>query len=105
MGQNKKIYRTGNGLVVSTGFRFSSDRGALYENLVAVALKKEEIAGRICRQKLRHPVLLEEPTERGSGFCSESGSSYYAVDSGLFGYFQPKDSEAGAGAFGDKSGR
>jgi hypothetical protein len=32
---------------VSAGFRFSADRGALYENLVAVALKKEEIAGRI----------------------------------------------------------
>lgn len=47
VGQNKKIYCTDNGLAISTGFRFSSDRGALYENLVAVALKKEEIAGRI----------------------------------------------------------
>jgi predicted AAA+ superfamily ATPase len=46
-GHNKKIYCTDNGLAVSTGFRFSSDRGALYENLVAVALKKKEIAGRI----------------------------------------------------------
>jgi hypothetical protein len=34
-------------MAVSAGFRFSADRGALYENLVAVALKKEEIAGRI----------------------------------------------------------
>ena len=47
VGQNKKIYCTDNGLAISTGSRFSSDRGALYENLVAFALKKEEIAGRI----------------------------------------------------------
>lgn len=46
-GYNKKTYCTDNGLAVSAGFRFSADRGALYENLVAVALKKEEIAGRI----------------------------------------------------------
>jgi predicted AAA+ superfamily ATPase len=39
-GQNKKIYCTDNGLAVAAGFRFSADRGALYENLVAVALKK-----------------------------------------------------------------
>ena len=46
-GLNKKIYCTDNGMAVSAGFRFSADRGALYENLVAVALKKKEIAGRI----------------------------------------------------------
>lgn len=46
-GLNKKIYCTDNGMAVSAGFRFSADRGALYENLVAIALKKEEIAGRI----------------------------------------------------------
>jgi predicted AAA+ superfamily ATPase len=46
-GYNKKIYCTDNGLAVSAGFRFSADRGALYENLVAVALRKQEIAGRI----------------------------------------------------------
>ena len=46
-GHNKKIYCTDNGLAVSAGFRFSADRGALYENLVAISLKKEEIAGRI----------------------------------------------------------
>jgi predicted AAA+ superfamily ATPase len=44
--RNKKIYSTDNGLAVAAGFRFSADRGALYENLVAVALKKEELAGR-----------------------------------------------------------
>ena len=42
-----KIYRTDSGLAVSAGFRFSEDRGSLYENLVAVSLKKEEIVGRI----------------------------------------------------------
>jgi predicted AAA+ superfamily ATPase len=46
-GLNKKIYCTDNGMAVSAGFRFSANRGALYENLVAIALKKEEIAGRI----------------------------------------------------------
>jgi len=46
-GRNRKIYCTDNGLAASAGFRFSADRGALYENLVAVALKKEELAGRI----------------------------------------------------------
>lgn len=45
--RNKKIYSTDNGLAVAAGFRLSADRGALYENLVAVALKKEELAGRI----------------------------------------------------------
>ncbi len=44
---NKKIYCTDNGLAVSGGFRFSMDRGALYENLVAVALRKREISGSI----------------------------------------------------------
>jgi hypothetical protein len=46
-GQNKKIYSTDNGLAVAAGFRFSANRGSLYENLVAIALQKEEIAGRI----------------------------------------------------------
>ncbi|KUG21749.1 hypothetical protein ASZ90_008485 [hydrocarbon metagenome] len=45
-GYNKKIYCTDNGLAVAAGFRFSENRGALYENLVAIALKKEEISGR-----------------------------------------------------------
>ena len=44
---SKKIYCTDNGLAVSTGFRFSVDRGALYENLVAIALRKREIGGAI----------------------------------------------------------
>jgi hypothetical protein len=47
IGYNKKIYCTDNGLAVSAGFRFSEDKGALYENLAAIALKREEMAGRI----------------------------------------------------------
>ena len=45
-GYNKKIYCTDNGMAVASGFRFSENRGALYENLVAIALKKQEISGR-----------------------------------------------------------
>jgi len=45
-GYNKKIYCTDNGLAVASGFRFSENRGDLYENLVAIALKKEELTGR-----------------------------------------------------------
>jgi hypothetical protein len=54
-GQNKKIYCTDNGMAVAAGSRFSADRGGLYENLVAVALKKEEIAGRISLFYWRSP--------------------------------------------------
>ena len=55
VGLNKKIYCTDNGMAISAGFRFSPDRGALYENLVAVALKQEEIAGRISLYYWRSP--------------------------------------------------
>ena len=55
VGLNKKIYCTDNGMAISAGFRFSPDRGALYENLVAVALKQEEIAGRISLFYWRSP--------------------------------------------------
>jgi len=44
---NRKIYCTDNGLVTSTPFRFSSDMGKLYENLVAVTLRKREIEGKL----------------------------------------------------------
>jgi len=54
-GQNKKIYCTDNGMAVAAGFRFTADRGALYENLVAVTLKQEEIAGRISLFYWRSP--------------------------------------------------
>ena len=45
VGANKKIYCIDNGLVTSASFRFSADRGKLYENLVAVALHKHQIQG------------------------------------------------------------
>lgn len=37
---NKKVYCVDNGLAVAMGFRFSEDRGRLYENLVAITLWK-----------------------------------------------------------------
>ena len=40
---NKKIYCVDNGLALAMGFRFSGDRGRLYENLVAVALWKRRL--------------------------------------------------------------
>ena len=44
---NKKIFCTDNSLAVSEGSRFSLDWGALYENLVAIALRKREMSGTI----------------------------------------------------------
>mgnify|MGYP007051604901 CR=1 FL=1 len=44
VGFNKKIYCTDNGLALAAGFRTSPDRGALFENLAAIALHKEELA-------------------------------------------------------------
>lgn len=42
---NRKVYCVDNGLITSAGFRFSANRGALYENLVAVALHKRQLRG------------------------------------------------------------
>jgi predicted AAA+ superfamily ATPase len=47
VGQNKKIYCLDNGMALAAGVRFSPDRGALFENLIAVSLKKRELAGDI----------------------------------------------------------
>jgi len=44
---NKKIYCIDNGFVYAKAFRFSSDIGRLYENIVAIELKKREIDGSI----------------------------------------------------------
>ena len=44
---SRKVYCIDNGLVTSASFRFSSDLGKLYENLVAVSLHKREVAGKI----------------------------------------------------------
>jgi predicted AAA+ superfamily ATPase len=42
---NRKIYCTDNGFITSASFRFSADLGKLYENAVAVALRKRELEG------------------------------------------------------------
>ena len=44
---NKKIYCIDNGFVTAKGFNFSDNFGRLYENLVAIELKKQEIDGKI----------------------------------------------------------
>ena len=42
---NRKVYCTDNGLVTSSSFRLSPDRGKLGENLAAIALRKRELEG------------------------------------------------------------
>jgi hypothetical protein len=42
---NKKIYCIDNGFITAKAFRFSENRGRLFENLVAVELKKRALAG------------------------------------------------------------
>ena len=44
---NKKCYCTDNGFVTAKGFRFSENRGSLFENLVAVALRQRELRGEL----------------------------------------------------------
>ncbi|MFP4687283.1 MAG: ATP-binding protein [bacterium] len=44
---NKKIYVIDNGLISAVGFRFSADIGRFYENLVAIQLKKQQLAGKL----------------------------------------------------------
>lgn len=44
---NKKIYCIDNGFIHAKAFKFSSDIGKLYENIVAVELKKMEMSGKI----------------------------------------------------------
>ncbi len=43
VASNKKIYCVDNGLALSKAFRFNSNSGRLYENLVAIALHKREL--------------------------------------------------------------
>lgn len=47
LSSNKKIYCIDNGFIQAKAFTISPDRGKLYENAVACALKKEEVSGRI----------------------------------------------------------
>jgi predicted AAA+ superfamily ATPase len=44
---NKKIYTIDNGFIFSKGFSFSGNIGVLYENLVAVELKRRELEGEL----------------------------------------------------------
>lgn len=44
---NRKAYCTDNGLSTAASFRFSADTGKLYENVVAVMLRKRELEGAI----------------------------------------------------------
>jgi predicted AAA+ superfamily ATPase len=44
---NKKIYCIDNGFITARGFNFNENLGRLYENLVAIELKKQEIDGKI----------------------------------------------------------
>jgi len=46
LSSNKKIYCIDNGFIQAKAFTISPDRGKLYENVVACALKKEEMSGR-----------------------------------------------------------
>lgn len=47
VSSNKKIYCIDNGFILAKAFSLSPDTGKLYENLVACALKKEEINSNI----------------------------------------------------------
>ncbi|MBN2054359.1 ATP-binding protein [bacterium] len=44
---DRKIYCTDNGIVTSSSFRFSENIGGLYENMVAVTLRKRQLEGRL----------------------------------------------------------
>ena len=44
---NRKVYCIDNGLVTSTSFRFSAQVGQLHENAVAIALRKQEMEGKL----------------------------------------------------------
>ena len=46
IGANKKIYCIDNGIISAKGFNVSPDTGKLYENTVAIELKKQEDEGR-----------------------------------------------------------
>lgn len=45
ISSNKKIYCIDNGFIHAKAFKFSADMGKLYENVIAIALKKMEMNG------------------------------------------------------------
>jgi len=47
LSSHKKIYCIDNGFIIAKGFRTSGDRGKLYENLAAIALKHQEFQGKL----------------------------------------------------------
>lgn len=47
MAYNKKIYAIDTGMAATLGFRPGADTGRLYENLVAIVLWRQDLAGRI----------------------------------------------------------
>ena len=56
---NKKIYCIDNGFINAKGFNFSQNLGRLYENLVAIELKKQEIDGKINLYYWKNPQQEE----------------------------------------------
>lgn len=44
---DRKIYCIDNGIVTSSSFRFSANTGGLYENMVAIALRKRQLEGKL----------------------------------------------------------
>lgn len=56
---NKKIYCIDNGFIHAKGFSFSQNLGRLYENLVAIELKKQEIDGKINLYYWKNPQQEE----------------------------------------------
>ena len=56
---NKKIYCIDNGFINAKGFNFSQNLGRLYENLVAIELKKQEINGKINLYYWKNPQQEE----------------------------------------------
>ena len=45
VASNKKIYCTDTGFISAKAFRFSENRGKIYENLVAIVLRKHQLQG------------------------------------------------------------
>ncbi len=69
LSSNKKIYCTDNGFIYHTSFRTGTDKGMLFENVVAIKLKKDELNGGPKVYYWKHPLqqevdfVLKEGTE------------------------------------------
>lgn len=60
VASNKKIFCIDNGFISSAGFSLSSDKGRLYENIVAIELKHQEMNGKIGMYYWKSPQSQEE---------------------------------------------